>query len=220
MGRIRALVAALAVVASALVVVVGAAPASAATLTRAYVTNFSSDTLSVIDTASHTVVATIGVGNGPIGVAVAQVTIPDPLADLLVTKTCDPGPVAPGSVVNCSVTVTNAGPNEAQNVSVTDDLPPGLSLVGTPGSGGFSCGVGDPFTCTLGSLAPNTSAAFSFSTTVSGDVTPGSILSNPATVSASTPDPNSANNTASASTSVVACTIRAPATSPAPPATT
>lgn len=72
MGRIRALVAALAVVASALVVVVGAAPASAATVIRAYVTNFSSDTVSVIDTASNTVVATIGVGNGPIGVAVGR----------------------------------------------------------------------------------------------------------------------------------------------------
>jgi len=164
LGRIRALVAALAVVVSALVMVVGAAPASAVTVTRAYVANQASDTVSVIDTATNTVVATIVVGNDPydvavspagtrafvtnafsgtvsvidtatntvvatipvgdepVGVAVAQVTIPDPSADLSVTKTCDAGPVTPGSVVNCSVTVTNAGPAQAQNLSVTDDL--------------------------------------------------------------------------------------------------
>ena len=36
----------------------------------AYVTNFSSNTVSVIATASNTVVATVGVGSGPVGVAI------------------------------------------------------------------------------------------------------------------------------------------------------
>ena len=35
-----------------------------------YVTNFSDNTVSVIDTATNTVVATVAVGNGPEGVAV------------------------------------------------------------------------------------------------------------------------------------------------------
>lgn len=38
---------------------------------NAYVTNQGSNTLSVIDTASNTVTATVGVGNGPYGVAVS-----------------------------------------------------------------------------------------------------------------------------------------------------
>lgn len=69
--------------------------------------------------------------------------------------------------------------------------------------------MGDPFTCTLGSLAAGTSATITFVTRVTGDVTPGGTLINTATVSASTPDSDSADNTASASTSVVACTITA-----------
>ena len=176
--------------------------------TRAYVTNFFSHNVSVIDTATNTVVYTIGVGSEPNGVAVA--TIPSPEADLSVTKTCDPGSVAPGSVVNCTATVTNAGPDEAQEVSVTDDLPPGLSLAGTPGGGGFSCGVGDPFTCTLLSLGAGASATFTFSVMV-GDVGPGSSLVNTATVSSTTPDPDTTDNTATATTTVVSCTIFAQA---------
>ena len=39
--------------------------------TRVYVANTGSDSVSVIDTAANTVVATIGVGNGPIAVAVS-----------------------------------------------------------------------------------------------------------------------------------------------------
>ena len=38
--------------------------------TRAYVTNHGLGSVSVIDTASNTVVATVGVGDGPEGVAV------------------------------------------------------------------------------------------------------------------------------------------------------
>ena len=45
--------------------------ASPATGPFAYVTNFMDDTVSVIDTATHTVVATISVGSRPIGVAVS-----------------------------------------------------------------------------------------------------------------------------------------------------
>ena len=45
-----------------------ASPAEAAPFL--YVTNFSDNTVSVIDTATNTVVATVAVGNGPEGVAV------------------------------------------------------------------------------------------------------------------------------------------------------
>jgi YVTN family beta-propeller protein len=38
--------------------------------TRAYVTNVNSNSVSVIDTASNTVVATVGVGSNPVGVAI------------------------------------------------------------------------------------------------------------------------------------------------------
>jgi YVTN family beta-propeller protein len=49
---------------------VGVGGASAATSTRAYVTHGISDSVSVIDTATNTVTATIAVGDNPFGVAV------------------------------------------------------------------------------------------------------------------------------------------------------
>jgi YVTN family beta-propeller protein len=39
---------------------------------KAYITNFDSNTVSVIDTSSDTVIATIPVGTGPFGVAVNE----------------------------------------------------------------------------------------------------------------------------------------------------
>jgi len=53
---------------SLLAMVLLAIPARAQTF--AYVTNVFSNTVSVIDTASNTVVATVAVGSGPIGVAI------------------------------------------------------------------------------------------------------------------------------------------------------
>ena len=41
--------------------------------TRAYVTNFGSNTVSVINTATNTVEATLGVGDAPSHVAIANV---------------------------------------------------------------------------------------------------------------------------------------------------
>ena len=49
---------------------IGFAPAPAAAEPFAYVANLSSNTVSVIDTATNTVVATVPVGSDPFGVAV------------------------------------------------------------------------------------------------------------------------------------------------------
>src|SRR5436309_688383 len=49
---------------------VGLGAATAPAQTRAYVTDEGSHTVSVIDTATNTVVATIPVGVGPVGVAI------------------------------------------------------------------------------------------------------------------------------------------------------
>ena len=49
---------------------VGAWAVAASAQPRAYVTNFLSDNVSVIDTLTNTIVTTIPVGGGPFGVAV------------------------------------------------------------------------------------------------------------------------------------------------------
>ena len=47
---------------------------------HAYVANLSSNNVSVIDTATNLVVATVPVGTGPSGVSIAGVPVPDPCA--------------------------------------------------------------------------------------------------------------------------------------------
>src|SRR5438876_12342902 len=67
---VRAGLSALTLLAGMLAVVAGpAAPASASPTTTVYVTNRLANTVSVIDTASNTVTATIAVGDGPFDVA-------------------------------------------------------------------------------------------------------------------------------------------------------
>jgi YVTN family beta-propeller protein len=68
-GSARAALVAMLVVAGLLSV--GSSPALAAPTARAYVTNQGADSVSVIDTATNTVIATIPVGSGPRAVAVS-----------------------------------------------------------------------------------------------------------------------------------------------------
>ncbi|MFD5428912.1 YncE family protein, partial [Streptomyces sp. NPDC127084] len=71
-GLLRSLVAGLVLVAGLALPVVASQPAHAVPPgTYAYVANQDDDTLSVIDTATQTVVATIPAGDGPRGVAVS-----------------------------------------------------------------------------------------------------------------------------------------------------
>ncbi|MFF3322384.1 hypothetical protein [Streptomyces sp. NPDC002889] len=69
----RSWAAAVALLAGLTVPIVGAAPAAATTGTYAYVANRDADTVSVLDTATHTVTDTVGVGAGPTGVAITLV---------------------------------------------------------------------------------------------------------------------------------------------------
>src|SRR5436190_1852037 len=70
-GRCRlAVFMALSMAAATLAIGLGCAPAQATTSPRAYVANLNSNNVSVIDTATNTVVATVAVGSFPFGVAV------------------------------------------------------------------------------------------------------------------------------------------------------
>jgi len=104
----------------------------------------------------------------------------------------------------------NAGPTAGRRSvrSLVDVvLPAGATLVGTPVGGGFACGTGAAFTCVRATLAPGGApVTFTFSVEVQ-NVLPGSSLVNTVTVSSTNPDTNTADNTATAATTVVSCTI-------------
>ncbi|MEK6375529.1 MAG: IPTL-CTERM sorting domain-containing protein [Acidobacteriota bacterium] len=126
-------------------------------------------------------------------------------ADVSVTKS-GPATANAGTNVTYIITVTNGGPDAADGVSMSDDLPPGSTFVSLtqdtgdattcntppPGSGG---------TVTCGFLSPMnaaTSAQFTLVTTIG----PGPSVNNTATVTSSSGDPDSSDNSATVTTSV------------------
>lgn len=91
-------------------------------------------------------------------------SVTGPVIDLLVNKSDDIDPVAVGDDVVYSVVVTNNGPSQAENVAVTDTLPPTrLSFTSLTPPAGASCttpamgSIGGTVSCTLGTMAPDTS---------------------------------------------------------------
>jgi uncharacterized repeat protein (TIGR01451 family) len=122
-------------------------------------------------------------------------------ADLSITKSDSPDPVTEGSQLTYTIEVTNAGPDPATDVVVTDDLATSdFDLISaTPSQG--SCGVqgSQNITCNLGTLASGATANVTILVTAKK---PGTV-SNTASVTTTEPDPQSANNTVTESTTVL-----------------
>ncbi|MCC6360113.1 MAG: DUF11 domain-containing protein [Phycisphaerales bacterium] len=122
-------------------------------------------------------------------------------ADLSVSATVAPASATIGAALTFSITVQNAGPVSASNVTLVDTLPAGATLSSVTVSQGTFSGTG-PVTCTLGTLASGATATATIILTTSQAGT--ATLS--ASASASEFDPNAANNTGSVSATVSAPT--------------
>jgi uncharacterized repeat protein (TIGR01451 family) len=133
-------------------------------------------------------------------------------ADLAVTKAGTPNPVLAGNPITYTITVTNNGPAAAASVTMVDTLPANTTFTSMAISplGTWSCPApsGGAETCTNASLAANTTTTFTLTMKVNAGTPPGTNITNSVTVSATTPDPYSGNNTAS-TTSVVASPTQA-----------
>jgi uncharacterized repeat protein (TIGR01451 family) len=117
--------------------------------------------------------------------------------DLSVIKTDSPDPAQVGQNVTYTLTIANAGPSPASGVTVTDTLPAGVTLVSA--SAGCSEAAGT-VTCDIGALGINASVTRQIVVTPTAAGT----ITNTASVSGSQADPNSANNTSTATTTVTA----------------
>jgi uncharacterized repeat protein (TIGR01451 family) len=107
-------------------------------------------------------------------------------ADVSVAKSIvTPGPYHQGDTVQFQTVVSNAGPNTATNLVVTD-TPNGVSLV----AGSISGAGCTAFPCTIPTLAAGAGDTITYSGTIQN---PGS-FDNGATVTAAEFDPNTANN--------------------------
>ena len=142
----------------------------------------------------------------PLGSAVVlgggQVSLTLKPADLGITKSA-PAELDRGDVITYAMKVTNNGPNAATAVKVTDTLPTGVTFVSATPSQGTCTGT-TAVTCTLGDMASGATATVEVKATAT---TAGSVT-NTAKVESGVPDPNAANDTASASTNVVLATMR------------
>ncbi len=122
-------------------------------------------------------------------------------ADVSVEKTVDNQTPNSGDSVIYTITVTNNGPEDAQNVSVSDLLPSGASYVSDDGSGDYNSGTG---VWSIGSLGNGSSVSLHITATVTAEED--SEVTNTATVSSGGEtgpnDPNSDNNSSSATFSV------------------
>lgn len=121
-----------------------------------------------------------------------------PVADLKIIKTSTPTVASTGSNITYTLTVTNNGPATADGVVVTDTLPAGLGYgSATPAP---TSAVGQVVTWNLGTIANGATRTL----TVTAQANQGGVtVQNTAVVTASTPDPNTTNNTAHATTQVI-----------------
>ena len=124
--------------------------------------------------------------------ASADVTIATD-ADLSVTKTSGVGEVIAGEAISYTIEVANAGPSDAQNVVLTDAVPADLTIDAVAPA--FCSFTGGTVTCSPGTIADGGSVTITVDATVSEDAVDGSTLSNTATATSDTSDPDSNNDT-------------------------
>jgi uncharacterized repeat protein (TIGR01451 family) len=147
----------------------------------------------------------LGLAAGPVAAGV-----PFPDADLSVTKSGTPNPVAPGGTITYTITVQNLGPDDAPDVNWSDAPPIGtttfVSLTAPAGWSTTTPPVGG--TGSVSALHANLTVAagpqvFTLVVQVDADVADATLLDNfTSVVSASSNDPNIINNSFLAITTV------------------
>jgi uncharacterized repeat protein (TIGR01451 family) len=136
-------------------------------------------------------------------------------ADVSIVKTGAPEPVTQGTNLTYTLVVSNAGPAVAQNVSVSDNIPATTTYVSVSATQG-SCSTTaisatTPYAsnlqlnCSLGSITVGAQAVITVNVTAT-TFSSGSLTTNTATVSSTTGDPNTANNTSTAISTIQAST--------------
>jgi uncharacterized repeat protein (TIGR01451 family) len=124
---------------------------------------------------------------------------PQSQADLSLTHTGTPASVLVGAPITYTLTVGNAGQDMATVLVVTDTLPGGTTFVSATGTDWNCAHSTGTVTCQRASLGPGLSSAI---TLVANAPAASGTITNTATVAATQADPDTAGNTASASTTV------------------
>jgi uncharacterized repeat protein (TIGR01451 family) len=147
-----------------------------------------------IDTLTNIVL-----GMGMVGTDNDFAELPTLKADLAIVKTANPVTVQVGTTLTYTLTVSNLGPNAAQNVVVTDPLPAGTTYVSAVSPGWNISNVGGVVTATTASLPSGLTQSI-IMTVIAPSFTGN--ITNTATVTSNTPDQNPSNNTSTVITTV------------------
>jgi uncharacterized repeat protein (TIGR01451 family) len=153
------------------------------------------------DAGAFTVTVVVCDDDGECGTATASVVVevppPTPESDLSIDKHHS-GDITAGATAIYTIDVVNAGPQPAHGVVVTDQLPAGLTFVTGDGSG-WTCTqptVGTVSCSLAGGLAVGSSASLTITAAVARTTPTGAdAVTNSASVSAATTDPDAGNNT-------------------------
>jgi RHS repeat-associated protein/uncharacterized repeat protein (TIGR01451 family) len=125
------------------------------------------------------------------------------MADLAITSLHAPAQVRANSALTYTIVLTNFGPDTADSVLLSDTLPAGTSFVSCQSTGGGVCGgTGNNRTVSFTSLAPGASAVITLTTSVNCTVADGALINNTASVSATSMEPNTGNNSVMATTTI------------------
>ncbi len=126
-------------------------------------------------------------------------------ADLAVTITDSPDPVFAGTDLTYTITVTNSGPSDAQNVALSDPYPGAfVSWMQTSGPA-FNVptpGLGQAAGATIATLAAGATATFELKVHIASNTPDGAQIGNTSTISSDTTDATPGNNSATAQTLV------------------
>ncbi|MEG1147268.1 MAG: DUF3794 domain-containing protein [Niameybacter sp.] len=122
-----------------------------------------------------------------------------PIADMAVTNTLNTVPLVAGQPVNYTIHVANQGPSDAQNVTLTDAIPPVVNNPQYSVDGGTTW---LPWTgsLALGTMLANTNKDILIRGTLDSQAT--GTLATTSEVSTTTQDPNLSNNIATTSASI------------------
>jgi uncharacterized repeat protein (TIGR01451 family) len=129
-------------------------------------------------------------------------------ADLSVTKADSPDvSVTAGSNLTYTIAVSNGGTDAAADVALSDSTPASTTFVSFTAPDGWTCttpasGGTGAISCTNPSLAAAASAVFTLVVNVDAGTPEGTEISNTASVTTTTEDSNTANDTATATTTV------------------
>lgn len=157
---------------------------------------------------------TVTSANGGTGNSASATVNVATAADLAIANAA-PTIAVPQTPLTYNITLTNNGPNDAQNVSISDTLPPNTLFTSISMGGGSGWNISTPavggtgtIICTKSAVASGESAIFLVSVQIGAGAANGNSIANTVTATAQTADPNPTNNNAVAS-STVAYPVRA-----------